>query len=259
MISAIQAEELNASIWLRSDGLSFATSHQDAPYPASEALSTTKSYLFSLDRSLADGFRECIYQHPHLALPYHEVRVYYTPASLTLVPLALYEFDAPEVWLPTVVGSKEETLRPYELKEEEKVLLGSLDRELTVMLERTYMRISFIPMYAERLQSLVMNARTAGSPCLLLWLNPRGMTFALADDSGVRYINTFNYVSPSDERTFLSEVIYYLSLVSQALALGEKTTLEMAHELPKGHPLYREQERLLASLKAELKGRIPFN
>lgn len=230
MIDAIQAEEMNMSIWLKSDGLSFAVLPKGA---GTLAEAEEEGFIpFVAGYSLRENFEHALYAEARLSLPYAEVTVYYTPERIALVPEALFDEADTEVWEPTLRKSLEEIVRPFRLKNEDKILLGAIPRDAVEFLERSYLVVSFCPSYAERLSTLRAEAQTSLQPKLLVWLSPQCVTLSLVEPQGLSYINAFAYVRPSDEGSLLGEIMYYLSLVWQSLGLNEHVglTVEAAEE-----------------------------
>lgn len=255
MISAIQAEEMNMSIWLRSDGLSFAV------YPKKEEQYNKPievgNIYFESQLSLRENIENSLYQQPLLALPYARVCLHYTPQSVGLAPLALYDYEQREVWETTICRNKTEILIPYQNKEEERaVILGTLARDVFEFLERSYLVIDFCPSYAQILNDMLVSCQTEGDSLLLLWLTKEGMTLAHTDANGLNYINRFNFVRPSDSSTFAGEIMYYISLVWQTLRLDDRCKLIIKGEQEEGLSLHDDQVAIIAELRTELEGRI---
>lgn len=255
MISALQAEEMSLSIWLRPGGLTFAVYPKGVEPERGQPLSEGQ-YSYQPSHTPLERITDGLYREPLLTLPYQRVHIHYTPASPSLVPAALYSEEQAEAWTVTTTSGPSERLLSFALREEDKVLLGSMNRQICDFLDRTYLRPDYRPAYAAELGRLRELAREQRGAELLVWLTMRGLTLAYISPSGIEYINAFDYVRPEDERTHLGEVVYYLSLVYQTLGLSPTVPITLGGEECAGSSGYTEQNRLIASLRHELAGRF---
>ena len=149
MVNAIQAEEMSLSIWLRSDGLSFAIYPKGATQDDAPMLKSTLP--FAEHFSLRENVEQCLYEQPELSLPFAQVQIYYTPTSVALVPDALFDESNVDVWETTLCTKQTEALRPYLLEGEDKRLVGAMDRATLELLERSFLMLSLCPSYADKL------------------------------------------------------------------------------------------------------------
>ena len=245
MINAIQAEEMSLSIWLRSDGLSFAIYPKGATQDDAPIL---KSILpFTEHFSLRENIEQCLYEQPELSLPFAQVQIYYTPTSVALVPDALFD-----EWETTLCTKQTEALRPYLLEGEDKRLVGAMDRATLELLERSFLMLSLCPSYADKLALLRTEAQQSLTSKLLVYLAYDGITIALIEPHGLSYINRFAYVRPSDGDSKHGEIMYYLGLVWQSLELSNAIDIAFDGEAEPESPLAKEQEELIKQVQVSL-------
>lgn len=228
MINAIEAEEMSLSIWLRSDGLSFAV------YPRGANAHTpsvfTEDIAFIDNYTLRENLEQCLYQQPILGLPFARVMIYYYPAGVVLTPQALFDDNAVDVWEHTACRP-EESLRAYHLPEDDKVLLGALEREVVEFLERSFLMLSLRPIYADLIGRLTTESQETLRDKLLLYLADRGLTIAHIQPTGITYLNSFDYVRPNDPTSILGEVMYYTSLVWKTLNLNHAVEIVLEQDI----------------------------
>ena len=250
MINAIQAEEMSLSIWLRSDGLSFAIYPKGAMQDDAPMLKSTLP--FAEHFSLRENVEQCLYEQPELSLPFAQVKIYYTPTSVALVPDALFDESNVDVWETTLCTKQTEALRPYLLEGEDKRLVGAMDRATLELLERSFLMLSLCPSYADKLALLRTEAQQSLTSKLLVYLAYDGITIALIEPHGLSYINRFAYVRPSDGDSKHGEIMYYLGLVWQSLELSNTIDIVFDGEAEPESTLAKEQEELIKQVQASL-------
>lgn len=250
MLDAIQAEQVNMSIRLRSDGLTFAlstlleteeTRREEQTLPFERGLS-----------SLEQSFEQLLYLHPELTLPYRSVQVVYTPLCSVLVPADLYREGEAEHWFAPIVGStclgETYMVLSHPLPHEGKVLLTSIPRGLYGYLKRTYLQLEFTPYYLPILEVYQRKSREIASEKLCLMLRSEGMDCLALRSGELRLINTFSWTKQADSTSVLDELLFYTFSLWRSLSLDprvdELVLLASSSEHPMGMLVQEAQERL---------------
>ena len=129
--------------------------------------------------SLRENVEQCLYEQPELSLPFAQVKIYYTPTSVALVPDALFNESNVDVWETTLCTKQTEALRPYLLEGEDKRLVGAMDRATLELLERSFLMHSLCPSYADKLALLRTEAQQSLTSLMGLVTSIALPTFAL--------------------------------------------------------------------------------
>lgn len=212
----LEAEEMTLRLELRYRGISYTLyDAEEQPY------GTAQDVDYPEGMSTHEGLTHLLYELPVLSLPYREVRVYYMPSAVTLVPESLYDSAEGELWRTTTCPSEEPLrLLPYTLPEESKVLLGAYPEALVLLLQRQYLSLQFVPVYMPRLHAALEASRTEGRGRLMVLEGATSLTIAHVAPRGLLFLNTYDFVRPEDESSRADERAYYRSLVWQTLGLS---------------------------------------
>lgn len=224
MLDAIQAEQVNMSIRLRSDGLTFALSTPNR----GEELREEKQTL-SFERglpSLEQALEQMFYLYPDLTLPYRAVHIAYTPLCSVLVPTDLYQDDDADQWFALVVGStclgEAYAVLSHPLPSEGKVLLSAIPRGLHGYLRRTYLQLEFTPYYLPILEIYQRKSRESSGEKLCLILRSEGMDCLALCMGELRLINTFSWTKQADATSVLDELLFYTFSLWRSLSLDPR-------------------------------------
>lgn len=224
MLDAVQAEQVDMSIWLRSDGLTFAQSYasdtlgRQVP-KGGEAnswglIAQAERKLSRSAESVAQAYSELIYTEPQLALPYRSVRLYYTPLFSVIVPLELFRSSEAMHWLCLIGGQtfegKEYQAVSYILEDEGKCIVSAVESQLAGLLSRTYLQLEYCPYFVPLIQERKPESRSRASRELNIALTLDGMDCFALQMGSLKLLNSFGWIAVGDEDKRLGELTYYI-------------------------------------------------
>ncbi len=255
-LDAIKAEQVDMSIRLRSDGLTFAllepgVSDRCPSEQSGQSLAFPRGHA-----SLESAMEQAIYLHPELALPYREVHILYTPLCSMLVPADLFAEEEAGDWLGAVVGNslggEEYVALSHPLSGEDKVLLSAIPRGLYSYLRRTYLKPELTPYYLPILETYQRQSREQAGERLCVILRLEGMDCMALRQGELRLINSFSWTRPTDEGAMLDELLFYVFSLWRGLSLeatrDQLVLLSTASAHPLGRLAQEAQERLVAHI-----------
>lgn len=218
MITALQAERMCLVLYLREGHLYYEV--HEGIHPEGTPCVEEGRYDYAPQLRQTEAISEALYNTALLTLPYSKVYIYYIPHYVHLIPQELYREEAE--WLGCISGVEREELSSlaYPLRDEGQVLIGTLGAELIQFFARQYLDVEYIPSYARHFAPLLEASRQSGQGQMLIYLDAQGLSIAYCTDRHWAFINRYTYVSPWRAESKAGEVIYYLSLVLEALALS---------------------------------------
>lgn len=253
VLDAIEAEQIDMSIRLRPDGLTFALSRSLSN--ELESLPPEEAFTLGFEPghpSLRHAVEQALYLHPELTLPYRRVSISYTPLCSVLVPTDLYRDGEASDWLRPIIGNSllgdAYATLTYTLPSEGKVLLSAMPQDLYSYLRRTYLQVDFTPYYIPALEVYQRRSREQAGEKLCLIVRPDGMDVLALRSGELRLINTFSWTKQQDHLSVLDELLFYTFSLWRSLGLDteqdELVLLAAASHLPLGLLAQEAQERL---------------
>lgn len=255
MLDAIQAEQVNMSIWLRSDGLTFAQSY---PQDLSQGEGLSRgSFDFARGyASITEPLEELLYTQPELGLPYRRVRLALSPLASVLVPNALYQTEEQAGWMKLVLGEDYQGqsyhICAYPLEDEGKQLIFAVPAELYSLLARTYLQLELIPYYIPLLEGRKLASRSTEGRELTLMMSREGLEVFVLEAGQLSLLNAYRWMRQGDEEAILGELSFYVFALWRSLGLSpEADRLLLCHNSEDGEGIalaQRAQDLLSARL-----------
>lgn len=224
-ITATEAEQMNMSIRLLSDGLTFILSNSTE---SQEIISHGHLLLERHYQGEEEAVRELFFAHPELCLPYRSVTFHYAPIYSVLAPEELFAPAEAMHWLSSALGGNKPVLEQlwathYTLVDEAKVIVSAIDTDLYRFLQRTHLQLYVAPYYAPILEGRKPTSRSHSGVELSVVLRSGGSDcFALRSGETI-FLNSFTWVNPSSSEDTLGELTYYISSLWRNLGLNGHT------------------------------------
>lgn len=257
-LTAIQAEQMNMSIRLASDGLTFAISYNARPQEIFTRGHLPLGYGY---RSWSEAVRELFYAHPELSLPYRQVDLYYEPMYSVLVPEELYDPADPAVWLRTIEAEERVSGDSYvylgrRIIDEEKVIVSAWYADLYQFVHRTHLQLHTHPYYMPVLErrKLISRQRSGAELCMLI--RPEGVDCFILQAGELIFLNSFTFVNTQEQTDLVGELTYYTFSIWRSMGLSTtESHLYLSYPLgakPEESPLRATAERLCGELSSRL-------